>query len=491
MDEVDLTIADIASRKPILMSHPAAIEMGADIYAGTERSTVELIERATYRGRNRVTASSLLIGGGSSSFTLAPGTVIGQTYLNASVLLQVNTRCAQFWLLKLIKNIKVQLAGQSSFGDLNISGEAHFNAVMAFCASQEKRQALAEACPRVHNQIAGVTASASVPLILPWSGPEQTANYGMDTSVFNTPITVVIEWYDSWRVMSGFASTTVALPTAFTNLTLSHLETTILDPRGALGRKLRADPTLAYPIPFLNLSSSVEPVPNVVPGVPFRVTLSSLPSGMIQCIIVSLIPDDWTGSAVGSSQGTSFVHPFGVDFSSMNVTRDGQTIYQFDTRVEGDLIQSLSEDGGSGKAYWIVDSQSTVIELPFTNATYPAPAQLAVNWRHRSYVIPLINQQSEVLTGRRHEHSPNYAGVNLQIEATIPLSQFQNVADSDLSRKNQARNALDAGQDQVVTRNPGSTGEPPAAAPANYTMHVCIVRNGILETMGQTVRLIT
>jgi hypothetical protein len=511
MDEAEITIADVASRKKIVLSHPGSVELGGDLYSGAERSEIDLAERQTYRGRSRFNSNSLLIDGGSSTFVISPGTVVSGTYLNATIFAPTGVRISAYWLLKMIKTLKVQIPGQSGFGDLSISGQAHFMAVMAMTASGEKRQALAEACPRYHNQVGGGVIAASVPIVLPWSASEVTAKYGLDTRVFSTPLNITVEWESSWKVMSGFTGNdlTGQLPTSFTSLYMRTVETDILDSRVNLGNKLKANPSLAYPIPFLTLQSAVEPIANVVPGVEFQTTLNALPSGMIQCILLSMIPDVWTGSSAGSAKGESFVHPFGVDFQSLRIEKDGQVIYQFDTRVEGDLSQTMAENAGNGKSFHIVDSQSLAPETPFgvspSVGVDPYDSKtVPVNWRHRVYVIPICHEISEVLTERRMEHVPNYAGINLQIFGNIAGSQFQDTNSADLSRKSQAQDPLASSQDAVQLRNPGLTPanpivyppgvagtDPAQAAPANYRLHVCYVRAAIMETIGQTVKLIT
>jgi hypothetical protein len=511
----DFTMADelqvmVASRKRIVIEHPGAHGVGGDLYAGPERTEIDLVERQTYRGRSKYNANSLLFDGGSSTFVVSPGVILSQLYLNATIFVPTNTRVTQFWLLNAIKTIKVQIPGSSGFGDLSISGQAHFMAVMAMTKSEEKRRALAEACPRYHNQSAGHIIGASVPLILPWSTPELTGSYGMDTKVFNTPLNVTIEFESSWKVMSGFDATPVTLPIAFTNLYIRASETDILDTRADIGRKLRANPSLSYGLPFLALQSAVEPIANVIPGIEFQTTLNALPSGMVQCMLLTMVPDIWTGSAAGSASGDSFVHPFSVDFQSLRVERDGRVIYQFDTRLEGDLQQTLQETGGNGKAFYVLDSQSPLQETvyatsPVTAAGYDA-FNVPVSWRHRVYVIPLANQIDEVLTEKRHEHTPLMAGVNLQIFGNIAGTQFQETLHPDVSRKSLAQDPLSANQDSVQLRNPGlkpaagitypagnaGSAQPEVSVvPANYRLHICYVRNAILDTQGQSTELIT
>jgi len=504
MDSAEVLIADVASRKPIVLSHPGAVELGGDLYAGAERSTIDLVERQSYRGRNRFNANSLVIGGGSSTFVVSPGVILGQVYLNATVNVLAKTRVCAFWLLKMIKTVRLQIPGQSGFGDLSISGESHFQALMAMTGSEEKRRALAEACPRYYNLNKDHTIAASIPIILPWSSSEITGAYGLDTGAFSTPLNITIEWKSTYNVMSTPFGVTVALPSAFASLYMRATETDILDSRANLGRKLRMNPSLAYPVPFLSLQSAVEPIANVVPGTEFQTTLNALPSGQIQAILLTMIPDIWTGTASGSGSGTQFVHPFGVDFASLRVERDGQTIYQFDTRVEGDLSQTLSENGGNGKAFYVPAPQALVDESGYGGAD--DPTTVPVGWRHRVYVVPICHEISEVLTERRHEHTASYAGVNLQIFANIAPTQFQVTNQIDPSRKAQALDPFAEEADVVQLRNPGLTPAAgttypsgvgnegtaiPAPLPQSYRLHVTYIRNAILETIGQSVKLIT
>jgi hypothetical protein len=180
-----------------------------------------------------------------------------------------------------------------------------------------------------------------------------------------------------------------------------------------------------------------------------------------------------------------------VDFQTLRLEKDGQVFYQFDSRVEGDLSQTLSENGGNGKAFWVVDSQDRNQEVRYDNAIYPDPKRVGAMWRHRVYCVPISYEISEILTERKMEHTPNYAGINLSVFGSITYSQHQMTHQAQLELKSQSQDQLLQSQDAVVTRNPGTAGSPPLAAPANYKLHVTYVRNAIMETTGQSVKLIT
>lgn len=453
----DTKLEQLLSSSRLLLNHPGASQLGSDLYSNVHNSQVELIRRQAFHGRYKATANSLSLGG-TSTFFLQPGTIFNQAYIVGSLVLPQYGRLPDMWLLKAIDRIEVIVSGNSSIQSLQLSGEAHFMAAIAFCANQEKRDALAKASPFTDSYAGGQTVWGACPIVLPWSSPELTGAFALDSSTLQSQIAINVRWKQPYQIVGGDTTAAVVPPTAFGELYLRAVQVELLDGQFMLSRELMMNPALTYSIPSLYLQSFEQKVAVTV-GTEFSVTLTSMPSGMLQAICLSVVPDAWSGAA--STQ--SYLHPFGVDMDSIRLLYNGQEIYRYEHDNEGTMLQMLREDGGSGEF-------SVLNSLVIARA---GAAYTGLRYRHKVYVIPFANEISRVLRERRHENTPDFSGSSLQLYCNVAAAQ--KVA-TTLVNEQPAGTVAGNG---VVNPTGGST----------YTVNVLYILNSLIEVNQRSVSL--
>ena len=447
MANFDTKVEQLLSTSRLLLNHPGQAQMGSDLYSNVHNSQIEMIRRQAYHGRYKASANSMTLGG-SSTFYLQPGTIFNQIYIAGELAVPLHGRMASGWLLKAVDQLNIVVSGNSSIQNLQISGEAHFCAVMATCANSEKRDAIINASPYVSGAAAGSYWGA-MPLVLPWSGPELRGIFALDSSTLQSQIAITIRWKPAYMVVAGDTTNDISagLPNAFNDLYLRAVQVEMLDQQFALSNELASKPALTYSIPSLYYQSFEIQVDNSI-GTEWSVSLTSMPRGMLQAILVSFIPNEWKGTS-----GTqSYLHNYGVDFDSMRMLYNGQELFRYEHREEGDLLQCLKEDGGDGEFH--VLNKNTAIAAATTQRV-----------RQKIMIIPFCNEISQVLRERRHEHTKDYSGSSLQLYGTVATANRA------------ATNYIDEGNAGIV--NPSS----------DYTLTVTYVLNSLVEINQRSVSL--
>jgi hypothetical protein len=457
MANFDTKVEQLLSSSRLLLNHPGSAQLGSDLYSNVHNSQIELIRRQAYHGRYKATANSLTLGG-TSSFYLQPGTIFNQIYVAGQLALPRYGRVTDFWMLKAIERIEIIVSGNSSIQSLQLSGEGHFMAAIAMCSNEEKRKALAKASPFEDSYTAAINVWGACPLVIPWSSPELAGAFALDSSTLQSQIAINIRWKQGYQIVGGDTTAAVTPPAAFSDLYLRAVQVEMLDNQFALSRELASKPNMTYSIPSLYLQSFEQKV-TVTAGTEFSVTLTSMPTGMLQAILLSVVPDGWSGSA-----GTqTYLHPFGVDMDSIRMLYNGQEIYRFEHRNEGDLLQALKEDGGDGE-YRVNNS----LVLARAGGAYTG-----LQYRHKVYTIPFANEISKVLRERRHEHTQDFSGASLQLYCDIAAAQ--RVATS------------------IVNEQPAGTvagnGVVNPTAASTYTLTVVYVLNALVEVNQRSVSL--
>ncbi len=389
----------VLTKNKLLLNHPGHQVLGNDLYANEKNAQIDLMKRKAYHGRYKVSPNSLTIPG-TSSFVLVPGTIITQSWLVASLVVPQHGRAPDGWIYKAIDRIEVIVSGNSSIQSLQVSGEALFLYVMATCASKEKRNALLRASPAFNLTGAGATQSAAMPLSLFFCGPEMKAAFPLDSSTLQSQIQINIRWKNAYEFLSGSTGNAITVPSAFSDLYLrcNQVEFTNGSP---LAESMAADPSQYYSIPS-NYIQSYQTTMTLTHGSEAALSLSTIPAGNLQAILVSLIPQSW----IGTSSTVQYVNPFSIDVLDMRMLYNGQEIYRVEKPEEFRCLSVMKSDEADGFAYEYLNTVSV--------------AAAATNGFFRGSVIciPMCNEISDVLSRRRHEHTQSFEGSTLDLYFT-------------------------------------------------------------------------
>jgi hypothetical protein len=405
---MDTRISRLYSTSSFISNHPNPVQLGGDLYSSDAhtRAVFELVKRQTYHGRYKTSANSLVFGG-TSSFYIQPGTIVNQVYLVARVTYPQWTRAPDLWLLNAIDRLEIQVGGASSIQSLQLNGVQHFMAVMAM-SSSDKRNALSLACPYIDGTVAGGTQTVAIPIVLPWSSPELEGAFALDTSTLNSQIVVNIRWKQSFNVFSGQTGHAITVPAAFDELYMRLNQVELLDSSFAMRNELVSDPNAHYGVPALYLQS-FEAKKTFTAATETMVDLSSIPSGMLQAIVVGVTTDGWQGSF-----GTlTWINPFPVLLSTMRLLFNGQELFRFDYENEGALVEILKDNQGNGRYYY--SNFISAAANPFSTA--------GGLFYGTNYIIPFSNEISQVLRGQKHENTPSFSGSTLQLGLTVAANQ--------------------------------------------------------------------
>jgi hypothetical protein len=438
------SVEKILSSHKLLLNSPAHGQLGGDLYSNVHNSEIELLQRQNYTGRYKISANSLTIPG-QSSFYLVPGTLINSVYVYGSIVAPQHARAGDGWLYKLIDRLEIVVSGNSSIQSLQISGEALFLATMAECKSSDKRNALLRASPAFNLTGAGATVEGCIPIRTFFSSPELRGAFPLDSSTLGSQVQVNISWKNSYDVISGSTGNAITAPVAFAACYMRANQVELSEQ--FISHRMAENSSLVYSIPSL-YCQSFETTKVLTHGTETSVDLTSIPSGMLQSILVSAVPSSWNGL----STTLQYAHPYGIDFLNSRMLYNGQEILRYEHGVEEQCQQTLKDNGDTGWEYDVLNTVSV--------------AAAAVNglFKNKIHVYPFANDVKEVMSGRRHESTPNFSGSTLQLffspQITAPY-------DSD-----------------IITRTTLAT---PTAE--NYKITIVYVLNSLIEIQQKSVSM--
>ena len=396
-------IQNILGSKRVLEEHPGAVSLGQELYPQQKSVSSELIQTFNTYGRLVVAANSLQ-GNSTVSFQIPPASILGPCVLNASVTTNLNVCASSAWLYDLISSVSYSLGGSSSINNISISGVSHRDMILTTCNNESKRNKLF----RRENGISGTADSethyGSVVLALPWSNLDLSSVFPYDTNTLASNITINIVFKPFYKVFyhaTGFPG--AVLPTAFSSLNLKAFQTDILNSALSLGNAMRNNPMQEYRVPF-HLAQTFETTVSITPGNPFDVSLSSLPSGMLEMILVSLRPQAYVGVIAGNVQA----RPESTMLSSYSLLHNGQTIIDVSSEVEHDTFGSTLYNEGDGFDYQL-----------YNIAPYGVTGGGLGPFYTKIYALPLCRNMYSELAEKRHEHVSSYGGSILQFRGTV------------------------------------------------------------------------
>lgn len=419
MDPYETKISDVLSSRAFLAKHPGSSQLGSDIYSSAVNSSSELMQRQRHSGLY-VSNTNQLNFGAQSSFFLTPGSVMNGVIISGNVILPQYTRAPDLWALHAIESVELVISGSSSIQSLKINGRSHLEMVMATLDSN-KLELLRKSNGYIDLQAAGATVKFSIPLQLFFSSAEMKSVFPLDTSTLQSQIIMNIRWKPNYQIFSGDTTNAVTLPAGFNDLYMRVADQVQISNDFALSNMLKMDQQLIYSLPGAYAQSYTQVVKVGAVGVGVgesQVSLTSQPSGHLQCILVSIREIRYEG--LSSTQG--LIQPF-ANFESIRVLYNGIEVYRADSQQEMQLTNATCTDKDNGINFnWNGRSTAVVDGI--------APNVLA-EWNATPVVIiPFANEISEVLRNRRHEHTKDYSGSTLQffftVAANIPLKDDTN-----------------------------------------------------------------
>lgn len=383
----------------LFLNHPGQGGIASDIYSSPHNAELDLLKRKVYTGRYKLSSNSLTIPS-TSTFTLSPGTVLSQVWVVCSIVFPQHARAPDGWFLKAIDRLELSLSGNSSIQSLQISGESHFQQVMATCASQEKRNSILQASPAFNLTGGGATLNGAMPLNLFFSSPEMQGTFALDSSTLQSQIQISIRWKPAYQWLSGSTGNAITVPTAFADLYMrcNQVEFSQGHPMLELQSK---NPDAIYTIPSLYFQS-FDTTATLTHGSETSISLSTIPAGNLQAILLTATPS----TEVGIASTLQYVNNHSIEFANLRLLFNGQEIYRVEDELEEKLVSCLKADDDSGFDYKYLNTVS--VAAAATNGYYTS----------RVHVIPFSNEISQVLHERRHEHTTSFQGSTLDLYFT-------------------------------------------------------------------------
>ena len=398
--DLDTHVENILASSKLMLNHPGQSMLGSDLYSNVHNSQIDLARRHVYQGRYKSSANSLQLGA-VSSFYLQPGTVIGQCYVFGALVLPQYSRFSDGWMYDAVQQLEIIVAGSSSIQSLRISGRSHFDQVMAFTCSQEKRNQLLQCCPAANLTSAGATVQGGILVCMPWSHPELQGAFSWDTSTIKSQIIVNITWKFGYQFMSGSTSHAITPPTAFSDLYL-RINNQVELQEQFLRMSMDRNPSLCYSIPNLYTQTFTTPI-TLTSGQEQQIALTSMPSAGLEAILVSCVPSTWVG---GSDTVTNYSNSvIGIPFQTLRMLYNGQELVRYDYQLEDQLQSCLKND-------------RTCADYNVLNTASVADAATNVYYQNRVHIVPFCNELSKVLRERRMENLQSYSGSTLQLFIT-------------------------------------------------------------------------
>ena len=276
--------------------------------------------------------------------------------------------------------------------------------------TSEKVRNLKASNPFVHiNKAAGVTVNASIPLHLFFSSDEITALFPLDSSTLQSQIIINVRWKPVYEIFTGDSVNAVTLPGNFNTLYLRVGAQVSISNDFALANQLKMDSALIYSLPgtYIQSFQTVQNVSSL--STENIINLTSMPSGQLQCLLLSAE----SLSTVGVASTQVLIQPW-VQFESIRMLYNGVEIYRADSKEEIRIFNGQMTDRDSGvmdqlRGHQTIADLNAVVQFDMANVV----------------IIPFVNEVSKVLRERRHEHSKDYSGSSLQFHYTLsPLIEF-------------------------------------------------------------------
>jgi hypothetical protein len=392
-------LSGILSSKLVLLSDPGQSLIASHLYANPESTKLDVVPTLNTRGRLQISTNSMSLGA-TSTFQIPPGSFLGQCWLVATLDVNRYVHACRGWLLQQIEQVTYQISGASAINNVQMTGESHYDLVMAACRTKEKRDAIISAAGDYINGTAAAIAGnqAACPVFLPWSTPDITGTFPYDTSTLASNIIVEIKWKSGNNgAFMGESAQSPVMPTAFTSLSLKAMQTDIQGSSAfRVSSAMLQNPSMVYADPIF-LTQSFTTNQTVTSGTEGNVTLSALPTGQLVGIMCRVSPAAWQG--VSGNQNV--VRGVGALFNKFNLRYNGQDLVKYDYKKEQQLVDIMMSEGNG---YRYSGSSMTAIATA-TELAYDG----GVNF------FPLYFDPEGAFNLKHREHVPNYGGSTLEM----------------------------------------------------------------------------
>lgn len=394
--------ADILSTSRLSLNHPSSVVYGKDLFSSVSNSELDACQRSRYTGKLKVSPTSMQLGG-LSSFLIDPGMWFGKAYIYAQLPAPPRyTVMPSGWLYSLIDYISFSSAGSSSISQLRISGRSMLDLLMVACETQEKRNALLQLGGeyKEYPSAAGTApVEAAIPLHFLFASVNGKSSLGYDTGCLRSQIIFSIQWKN---LDSTFWSLSGVLPFAssFSQLYMRIHDQVILE-RDLVAKECQTNPAYIYSVPFkYQQSFSTSYTLNSATD-QMQFNLSSFPRGMLQAIIISVVPQSFIGDSTQVKQGLAPNCSYPI--SSLKMLYLGQYIYNVDFETEQELVQAMMDDDGSSL---------------YNFGIYNPSATNLLFLKNYITIIPFVNRIDTVLRDQLQLVSPSFGGSQIQVQIT-------------------------------------------------------------------------
>jgi hypothetical protein len=480
---IDSAVSNVLSGSRLLLSHPGAAKFN-QLYATPDASTTNLAETVNSRGRLRITSNSKAVGG-RSDFYLSSSSLVSDIILNFSITLTNANQMLGFgWGFDAINAVECTYAN-SLIQSLHINGSVIREYLLLTCKDKCARERLLRnAGNNAKGAVGKVWASIPLPFLNQNAGGNN-ANYPLDFSVLNGPMTVSIIWNTSNQILQSAANN--AAPTAITEFSDAYLTaqtSDLQDGAFSVKRAMNLNPSLVYSIPAKYLNTISYSINAYTPGDVATLNLNSAPAGMCSGIIFSVRPQQWKD---GSKDADNNYTHFGssADLSYLRLIYGGQVLYQYNCYEEGSTFDLMNY------------GDSLEYDEPFSFISSVAAAAGALGetdggiikrvMKSRVYHIPFCHNARKVFREHLTENLPSYSGATLQLEMTVAPNKIQHAL-----LQNPA-NAVAAGVVTApglqITSYPGVPQNYAMPAAVSYVVDLMYVIEGLLEVSNGTVDL--
>lgn len=477
---VDSAVQTVLSSSRLKLAHPGNAKL-TQVYPTPTETTSVLAQAVNHRGQFRASSNSKNFPGRSdfvvsSSALLSEYSIVGQVTLrNGPALGVAPTIIASAkpnevgWIFNMVESIEITFSN-SLMQAMIITGPALRDYSLLCCCSKQERIDLMKGAGQFIAATfdGGPNASNSYSFNLPitflnYAISSLRNSWPTDNSVLAGPIQISVNWRPIFYsfvalnppvgIVDGYSMLgSSAMPVAFDYLTLVAKTTQLQDAAFSVKKAMMLDPQLVYSLPARYITT-VDHSQNLVTGTQAVINLNSAPSGMLEGIIVTIIPEPF---AVPNGSGLGNIVAGSLPVDQIALEFGGQYIFRCDSYEEL-LHYQRSQYGDT---------------LEHSNIFYQAGAAFNTYFSSIQPVlfIPLVDDGSAVLRGHTNENLPSYGGSQLQLTVTP----------SALSRDGSSNTAWNSPE----KRNPNGL-----IAETRYKIYVTYLISALLEISQGTVDL--
>lgn len=513
-DHIDNAVANVLTTKRIKLAHPGDGKL-SELYANPDLCTSILAEAVTNRGQIRVSPTGTATFGSQSSFQISSSAIISDIVISGQLLRQKSTffsHCG--WAFDMIDTMEITMSN-SLMQSMILRGETLKDLAIASCRSEREVRDMLNAAGRVcgsaNDPIATKTAGScysggffrsgdkgtgdtgyvenaqldvladseanaasqasyfAIPLSFLNNWPNgNDGQFPMDYSVLAGPVQINVNWRTNGsgvvnipmvvRATSGTACNSNTLVPTIQNLQLTAKSVVLQDASFSVKKAMLMDPSLIYAIPSRYITTIAETIQlaeydGATGKLPKKViNLNSLPSGMLEALVISIKPDDWvpaenrclswyredySGTAAVNTDVPSGQTPLDLDamyrmpimcgslpLHSLRLTFGGQNLVRFDNPAEYRQFQRSAF--GRDLTYPSCVCAGDVLTF-VSRLTSDGAGPTVERWeqfsafaaREECHIIPLVNNARKVFQELLNENVPSYGGAQLQLELEI------------------------------------------------------------------------